>query len=384
VSTKKLVVSTYLQYILIALGALLLFVFVRQLSGVLLTFLFAAVLAYVLNPVVRRPGGWRVPRTIAVTGVFAALIAAVLAALLVLIVPAVGQVQSLVQNPEALTNGAAGLLDRAQELPYGGEQIGAVDQATLTRLVQSNAPSPGQVLSVTLGFIGGVFDVFGALLNLLLILLVSTYLLLNRERISAAALGTVPVTIGDQTMELFHAVESTLIKYLRGQLLLCAIMGAIGWAIAYFTFGSYSLLIGLWVGTTEIVSVIGAFLGSVPAVAIALFSGGFTQALIVAALFLLAQQLEGNILVPKIQGGSVGVHPLWVLFATLAATALYGIIGAVFAVPIVAIIAATLRYLRGTLLLERWRKPPIVEVVPEESPAAAEEASVQGCVEGKR
>jgi predicted PurR-regulated permease PerM len=346
--------------------------------------LFAAVLAYVLNPVVRRLEGWRVPRTTAVTGVFAALIAAILAALLVLIVPAVGQVQFLVQKPEALTNGVAGLLDRAQELPYVGEQIGAVDQATLTRLVQSNAPSPGQVLSVTLGFIGGVFGVFGALLNLLLMLLVSIYLLLDRQRISAAALGTVPVTIRDQTVELFHAVESTLIKYLRGQLLLCAIMGAIGWAIAYFTLGSYSLLIGLWVGTTEIVPVIGAFLGAVPAVAIALFSGGFTQALIVAALFLLAQQLEGNILVPKIQGGSVGVHPLWVLFATLAATALYGIIGAVFAVPIVAIIAATLRYLRGTLLFERWRKPPIVEVVREESPATAEEASVRGCVEGKR
>jgi predicted PurR-regulated permease PerM len=378
-----------LQYILIALGALLLFVFVRQLSGVLLTFLFAAVLAYVLNPVVRRLEGWRVPRTIAVTGVFAALIAAILiaailAALLVLIVPAVGQVQSLVQKPEALTNGVAGLLNQAQELPYVGEQIGAVDQATLTRLVQSNAPSPGQVLSVTLGFIGGVFGVFGALLNLLLMLLVSIYLLLDRQRISAAALGTVPVTIRDQTVELFHAVESTLIKYLRGQLLLCAIMSAIGWAIAYFTFGSYSLLIGLWVGTTEIVPVIGAFLGTVSAVAIALFSGGFTQALIVAALFLLAQQLEGNILVPKIQGGSVGVHPLWVLFATLAATVLYGIIGAVLAVPIVAIIAATLRYLRGTLLFERWRKPPIVEVVREESPATAEEASVRGCVEGKR
>src|ERR671916_1555030 len=74
VSTKKLVVSTYLQYILIALGALLLFVFVRQLSGVLLTFLFAAVLAYVLNPVVRRLEGWRGPRTIAGAGGFAGLI----------------------------------------------------------------------------------------------------------------------------------------------------------------------------------------------------------------------------------------------------------------------------------------------------------------------
>src|SRR5919112_66616 len=64
VSAKKLVVSTYLQYVLIALGALLLFAFVRQLSGVFLTFLFAAVLAYVLNPVVCRLGGWRGPRGI--------------------------------------------------------------------------------------------------------------------------------------------------------------------------------------------------------------------------------------------------------------------------------------------------------------------------------
>jgi predicted PurR-regulated permease PerM len=396
VSAKKLVVSTYLHYILLALGALLLFVFVRQLSGVLLTFLFAGVLAYTLNQVVGRLEGWRVPRVVAVAAVFAALVVAVLAALLVVIVPGVGQVQSLVQNPEVLTNGATGLLDQARGLPYIGEQIGAVDQAALTRLVQSNAPSPGQVLSVTLGFISAIFGVFGVLLNLLLMLLISVYLLIDRERVSAAALNVLSATIRDQTVELFHAVESTLIKYLRGQLLLCAIMGVIGWAIAYFTFGRYSLLIGLWVGAVEIISAIGAFLVAVPAVAIALFSGGFTQALAVAALFLLAQQLEGNILVPKIQGGAVGVHPLWVLFATLAATTLYGIIGAIFAVSIVAIIAATLRYLRGTLLFERWRKPLLVMVtsdkaepgedlaVPAEGPTTGEEASVRGFVGRKR
>jgi predicted PurR-regulated permease PerM len=55
----------------------------------------------------------------------------------------------------------------------------------------------------------------------------------------------------------------------------------------------------------------------------------------------------------------VGVHPLWVLFATLAGTALYGLVGAIFAVPIVAIVAATLRYLRRTLLFERWGNPPL-------------------------
>ena len=82
----------------------------------------------------------------------------------------------------------------------------------------------------------------------------------------------------------------------------------------------------------------------------------------VAGLFLVAQQIEGNLLVPRIQGGSVGVHPLVVLFATLAGTALYGMIGAIFAVPVVAIVAATLRYLRGTLLFERWGKPPVKPV----------------------
>jgi predicted PurR-regulated permease PerM len=156
-------------------------------------------------------------------------------------------------------------------------------------------------------------------------------------------------------------------------------MGVIGWAIAFFVIGRYSLVLGLWVGLTEIIPVLGAFLGAVPAVLVALVvpGGGIVKALLVAGLFLIAQQVEGNILVPRIQGGSVGVHPLWVLFATLAGTALYGIVGAIFAVPLVAIIAATLRYLRSTVIFERWGKPPVVPVAEEkeELPAAAQAES---------
>ncbi|MBA4115930.1 MAG: AI-2E family transporter [Rubrobacter sp.] len=373
-SAKKLVVSTYLQYVVIALGALLLFTFVRQIGGVLLTFLLAGILAYALNPVIRWLEAWRVPRVVAVFGVFVALVVVVLVALLVLIIPAVGQVQALIQNPEVLTDGVTSVVGRAREVPYVGERISAVDRTVLTEFVQSNAPSAGQTVNGALGFIGGVFGVFGTMLNLLLMLIVSIYLLLDKERISGTALGAVPGTIRDQTVGLFHAVESALVKYLKAQLLLCVIMGVLGWAISYFTFGDYALLIGLWVGVTEIIPVLGAFLGAIPAVLIALFVGdaaGITQALIVAGLFLLAQQLEGNVLVPRIMGGSVGVHPLWVLFATLAATALYGIIGAIFAVPIVAIIAAAFRYLRETLLFERWRKAPVMEAVVEVEPDAA-------------
>jgi predicted PurR-regulated permease PerM len=382
VPIRKLVVSTYLQYILIAVGFLLLVVFVRQLSGVLLTFLMAAILAYALNPVVRALERLRVPRALAVVGVFGALVLAVTAALLVLIIPAIGQVQSLVQNPDALVERANALLGRAQDLPYVGGRIAGLDEGAITQFLQSNAPSAGQALNMATGFIGGVFGAFGTVLNLLLMLIVSIYLLLDRERITRATLGVVPETVRDHAVELFHAVERTLIRYLKGQFALCAIMGVIGWAIAFFVIGRYSLVIGLWVGLSEIIPVIGAFLGAVPAVLIALVvpEGGVTTALIVAGLFLVAQQIEGNILVPRIQGGSVGVHPLWVLFATLAGTALYGIVGAIFAVPSVAIIAATLRYLRGTLIFEDWGKPPVRPAAEEreELPAAAQPPVVPG------
>jgi predicted PurR-regulated permease PerM len=358
---RKLVVSTYLQYIALALGVILLVSFVRQVSGVLLTFLAAGVLAYALNPLVRRLEGLRIPRPIAVIGVFFVLIFVVIVTLLLIIVPSVGQVQIVVRNPQDLVDQAIALLNRVQNVPYIGQYVGKVDQDRIVQLLKSNAPSTEQVANVATGVIGGVFGVFGTLFNLFLMVLISVYLLLERERITRALLGTIPETIRDQSLELFYAVEQSLVRYLRGQLLLCAIMGVLGGSIMFFTVGKYALPIGAWVAATEIIPVIGAFLGAVPAVAVALFvpGGGFFEALLVAGLFLVAQQVEGNVLVPRIQGGSVGVHPLWVLFATLAGTALFGLIGAVFAVPIVAIVAATLRYLRGTLIFERWGKPPV-------------------------
>jgi predicted PurR-regulated permease PerM len=367
VPAGKLVVSTYLQYIVLAVGVLFLASFVRQISGVLLTFLAAGVLAYALNPVVRFLERLRVPRVVAVVGVFLVLILAVTTALLVIIVPAIGQVRQIVSNPQAIAQQANTLTEQAQSLPYVGQYVTELDQDRVLQLIRSNAPSAGQVFNVATGVIGGVFGIFGVILNLLLLVLVAVYLLLERERITRALLRTIPGTIRDQSIELFHAVEQTLIRYLRGQLLLCFIMGVIGWAIMFFTVGDYALLVGAWVAATEIIPVLGAFLGAVPAIFIALLvqDGGFTMALIVAGLFLVAQQIEGNILVPRIQGGSTGVHPLWVLFGTLAGTALYGVVGAVFAVPIVAIVAATIRYLRGTLAFERWSKPPLM---PEEPP----------------
>ena len=185
-------------------------------------------------------------------GVFVVLLLAVAAALLVLIIPAIGQGQTLVQNPDAVIRRANALLGRAHQVPYVGQRISELDEQEITQFLQSNAPSAGQVLRGATGFIGGIFGVFGTVLNLVLMLIISIYLL-DRERVTRATLQAVPEMVRDHAVELFHAVERTLIRYLKGQFVLCAIMGVIGWAIAFFVIGRYSLVLGLWVGLTEII-----------------------------------------------------------------------------------------------------------------------------------
>jgi AI-2 transport protein TqsA len=160
------------QYIVLAIGVLLLVFFVRQVSGVLLTFLAAGVLAYALNPLVRRLEGLRVPRALAVIGVFLVLILVVVVTLLLIIIPAVGQVQILVRNPQAIVDQTDAMVQRAQNLPYVGQYVTGLDQDRVLQLIESNAPSAGQVANVATGVIGGVFGVFGTLFNLLLLVLI--------------------------------------------------------------------------------------------------------------------------------------------------------------------------------------------------------------------
>jgi predicted PurR-regulated permease PerM len=99
----------------------------------------------------------------------------------------------------------------------------------------------------------------------------------------------VTVPTWDQSVELFQVAEVALVKYLETRLLRCEIKGALGWAVAYFTFSSYPLPIGLLVGVMEIVPVLKAFLGAAPAVLMVLFSGGLEGDNLVV-LFLLPMQ----------------------------------------------------------------------------------------------
>ena len=150
--------------------------------------------------------------------------------------------------------------------------------------------------------------------------------------------------------------------YVRGQLLFSVVMGTTA-GVALWLFGvlgifpdgrTYAFAFGAFFGVMELVPYVGPVLGAIPPVAVALFQNPL-DALWVVLLFIVIQQLEGHIVAPQIFSHALRINPLLVIIALLFGYAIYGIIGALMALPVAAVIRETLIYLRRHVVLEPWR-----------------------------
>ena len=147
-------------------------------------------------------------------------------------------------------------------------------------------------------------------------------------------------------MSLVKEIDVKLSSFIRGQLTVVLIL-AIGYAIALSLAGlKFGLLIGICAGLLCIIPMVGSIAGLFVAVAVALIqtSGDFVYAGIIAAIFIAGQTIEGYFLTPKLVGDSVGLHPLWVIFALMAGGSLFGIVGMLIAVPVAAIASVLIAF----------------------------------------
>jgi predicted PurR-regulated permease PerM len=201
----------------------------------------------------------------------------------------------------------------------------------LLNLAQNLAQS---VLGGLGGFVSGTVNVGLALFG---VLFIAVYLLADVRRVRAAFLGLVPNDYRRDAGELWESLGYSLSRYLSGLGLVMFIQGALS-AAALFVLGvPYALLIGVWVAVTAVIPLLGAWLGAVPAVILAL-SISPVRALIVALLFFLIQQFEGNVLTPRIQGQVLSIHPILIFLAVIVGGELAGLLGVVFAVPALAVL----------------------------------------------
>lgn len=180
------------------------------------------------------------------------------------------------------------------------------------------------------------------LANALLVLVISIYLVVDGSGLNRQMLGYLPRRYRAPVRRAQAVALRVFGGYVRGQLLLGLIIGlAVGIGMSVLGM-PYPALLGVIAGVMELLPIIGAVLGAIPAILVALFQP-WPTVLYVTLFFVVVQQLEGNLLVPRITGQAVGMHPLATLLALMAGYEVAGIVGAILAVPVAAVAQALLR-----------------------------------------
>jgi predicted PurR-regulated permease PerM len=312
--------------------------FITKIWVALLLFYISFIVSSVFHPIVDYSRHIRIPRAIAILGIYV-VIMALLAGLFALIIPPVfNQIRDLINNFPAIVESFG------NRYPWVGDIIKRYDVMTVlssgsSSLLNSSAGLISNAWSFTSGLFGGLVGVF-------FIAVFSFYLLLEEIRVETGFVSLVPDKYQQRMREFYYAIRSQLGYWARGQLVLCFIIGVLNYIGLSLLGVKYAGALALIAGIFEIVPSIGPTIAAIIAVIVVLPISLVTGiAVLVWASFV--QLLENNILVPVIMKQAVGLDPLLVVFGIYAGGKLIGVGGSILAVPTLAI---------GTIALQHYWK----------------------------
>jgi predicted PurR-regulated permease PerM len=359
--SPKVVVPRWVQLVILPLGLLALWELARASGKVLLLFIVAAVIALILNPAVAFLQRRRFPRGLAVLAVYLAFFLALSGIALLLVNPISNQVQAFSHNvPHLVKQANKTLFDFQKTLDENGIHAHFIKQGETALQTLGDKVVKGSSSIVSFG--GGLLtEVVTAGFDVVLVFVLSVYMLVYGPGIGRVVRRVMPDGDGTPADDYPKLVQHAVARYLGGQLLFSLIMGTTT-GLALYLFGligvfpdgrTYAVVFGIFYGLMELVPYVGPILGALPAVLVALFNHPLS-AVWVALLFIGLQQLEGHIVAPQIFSHSLRINPLLVIFALLFGLHLYGVLGALFALPILSVLRATAVYLNRHLKLEPW------------------------------
>ena len=316
------------------------------LRSVLIPLMLAFITAYIFDPVIDFFEKRKVRRTIAIAALLFLLIAALAASVLVIVPRLIDQTAELVRSfqegfpklQEKLLAIASkfGDSDLAERFSADIESLFATLKSHVPQILESIGGGLSMVLAGTLGMMG-------AIVNFLLFAVVSVYLLLDFDKITANARELIPPAYKEKILEIVEKIDGNLRAFFRGQIVVCTFL-AVFYFIGLSLLGvPYALPIALAGGYGQIVPYLGTALAVLPAAAFALIKfGDWFHPLGALGVIALGQILEGFVITPRIMSEKVGLHPVVIILAILVFSQLLGFLGILFAVPMAAVLKVLL------------------------------------------
>lgn len=341
------------------IGALVLaFIAMFLFHDIMLPFGAGLILAYSLDPLVdrvERLGLTRGPSTVVIFGALILIVVLIFALLIPLLSSQLADfVKSLPEILKAIQSFASTQIAKLQSAL--GPQLAAKLQA-IQNPIDPILKDAATVSATFLGslWVGGA-AVFNAISIFVVTPLVAAYLLYDWDHMVAVIDSYLPRRDVSQIRTMAREMDSILAAYLRGQALICLLLGVIYSVGLTFLGLNFSLLIGIVAGLIAFIPYVGNVigLGTALLVAFAQFGPEIVPLASVAGIFVIGQLIDGYVLQPRLLGQAVGLHPVWVIFALYAFGSLFGFVGVLLAVPMAACIGVLLHhalaYYKGTAL----------------------------------
>jgi predicted PurR-regulated permease PerM len=350
-------------------------VLVTQAAGTLISLLLAIILGEAIRPLVVRLQRYRIPGPLAVLMIYVVALVAAGFLIWLLLTPLVQEVNNLTT---LLPTYLAQLQRQADDLERQLHAQAALSQVidTLSRSLASLAQQTiPRLIAVPLGLLVGVFGLF---INLVVVLTMTLFWLMASERLKRFVVGLFQEDSQARADGILTEIGRGFGGYIRGTLISMVLIGGCSAAGLALLGVPYALLLGILAGLTELLPYLGPWISGTISVLVALIAVDPGKALQVIILFLLIQELEGNVIQPLVMSRAVNVDPLVVIVSVLVGINLLGIIGAILAVPV----AAAVQILVLRVLAPAIRRapnappaaatsetmPPVVNAEPEEPP----------------
>ncbi len=307
--------------------------------AILPPFIIALIIAYLLNPLVKMLENFKVPRVLAIILVYTLVISAVAVVVLYGLPKIVKELNRFADTVPYYTRQVQGFI-RSLQRDYSRSNI----PESVKQVTDETIRRAEELLISTVRYVAdSIIGLFSQVFSLIIAPVLAFYMLKDWETLGRYTFSLLPTGWREEAAFLFHEVDLVLTKFIRGHLLVAFIVGILT-ALGLAAIGmKFALLLGILAGAADIVPYFGPIFGAVPVMALALLQSKY-QALYAAAVMLVVQQLESNVISPKILGDSLGLHPLVIIFVLLAGGKLFGIVGMLLAVPVTAVARIFLHY----------------------------------------
>jgi len=332
--------ATIFRVVFTAAAAILLLYCLYRVRSVLLLVFVAGFLAAGLDPAIAWLEGRGLKRGLAVALIFLALLVSIVGFIAAVVPPLVDQV----------TNFATNLPDYIDNLAERNERIADYvrDNQIADKLRESVQQAPTNI-GGSLGTVAGVAgSVLGKIFNGLTVIVLTIYFSLSLRRAREGSLRLVPKSRRGRAQELADPILEKIGSYIAGNVAVSIIAGVISFFFFLIAGVPYPVALALWVAIADLIPLVGATLGMVPAVIVAFFMG-WPLGVATLVFFLIYQQIENYVIVPRVMTKAIDISPAAVLLAALIGGSLLGFVGALIALPF----AAAVKLLAQEVLLPR-------------------------------